>query len=186
MTLLSLVSVYTVVIFLVQLGPCSNRRPITDRQSQSCMDTGCPLFRAAAEAHALCSPPRKKGARASPVLITQETRKHKASRQQLSVKRCSRRPRPTALHEAFLAVHPASVFFGLSWTKICWFIIFFGLWSSLKSVQTGHLFAPRLVLRFLFNSFLTVANDVFFLSLCALSQISAYVSPSCFAFQAPI
>lgn len=144
MTLLSLVSVYTVVIFLVQLGSCSSRCPITYRQSQSCLDTGCPLFRAAAEAHVLCSPPRKKGVRPSSALITQETRTHTSSRQQLSVKRRSRRPRPTALQEAFLAVHPASIFFGSPWTKICWFIIFFGIWSSLKSMQTGHLFAHQL------------------------------------------
>lgn len=186
MTLLSLVSVYTVVIFLVQLGPCSNRRPITDRQSQSCMDTGCPLFWAAAEAHALCSPPRKKGAPASSVLITQETRKHKASRQQLSVKRCSCRPRPPPFMRHFLLC-----------IRLLYFLACLGLKyvGSSFSLDSGHrsslckldiCLLPDSVLCFLFNSFLTVANDVFFLSLCALSQISAYVSPSCFAFQAPI
>lgn len=108
------------------------------------MDTGRPLFRAAAEAHLLCSPPRKQGARASSVLITQEMRKHKSSRRQQSVKRCSlASSNLTALHEAFLTVHPASIFFGLPWTKICWFIIFFGIWSSLKSMQTGHLSAHQ-------------------------------------------
>lgn len=169
-----LVSVYLLVILLVQCRSCSNRCRHYLGTEPDLHGHWMPLIPGGRRGPRALQPSRHQA------LIPQETRKHKSSRQPLSVKRCSRQPRPPPSMRHFLRC------IWLLYFLACLGLKYVGSSFSLESGHRSRLckldicLLTNFVLCLLFNSFLTVANYFFFLSLC-LKYLPIYL-PSCFPF----